>query len=95
MPSLTHYPYPLNPLPPPLLDNPTTPLPPDQHTTIILLSTIHKQTTDSFGNQSKPQIHDMRADRDGPYAVTSSFSIHNKTVNPLWSWTSVPSVPVT
>ncbi|GLI62695.1 hypothetical protein VaNZ11_005371 [Volvox africanus] len=54
---------------------------------------IHYIHSSSFGNQDKPIIGDMEVSRD-TWSVTAKFSIHNKPVNPLWSFTAVPSVPV-
>ncbi|KAG2424769.1 hypothetical protein HXX76_014193 [Chlamydomonas incerta] len=54
---------------------------------------IHYLHDGSFGNQDKPIINDMTVTRD-TWSVAANFSIHNKPVNPLWNFASVPAVPV-
>lgn len=55
---------------------------------------IHYLHADSFGNQNKPEIHDMQATSDA-YSVTATFRIHNKPVNAFWALFQVPEVHVT
>ncbi|KAF5827662.1 hypothetical protein DUNSADRAFT_275 [Dunaliella salina] len=59
----------------------------------IDMSHIHYVHSDSFGNQDKPEIRDMRVEQYSHH-ISGTFSIHNKPVNPLWNWTAVDSVPV-
>lgn len=40
--------------------------------------------------QEKPSIRQMEA-KNGPYAVSASFSLTNKPVNALWEWSKVSS----
>lgn len=39
-------------------------------------------------SQEKPSIRQMEA-KNGPYAVSASFSLTNKPVNALWEWSKV------
>jgi hypothetical protein len=55
---------------------------------------IHYLHSDTFGNQSKPEIRGMRVETDA-YGVTARFALHNKAVSPLWAWSVVPEVHVT
>lgn len=36
----------------------------------------------------------MKAENDA-YSVSATFSLHNKPMNALWSWTAVPQVQIT
>eukprot|EP00879_Flechtneria_rotunda_P001340 GHRR01001490.1.p1 GENE.GHRR01001490.1~~GHRR01001490.1.p1 ORF type:complete len:182 (+),score=48.78 GHRR01001490.1:390-935(+) len=55
---------------------------------------IHYLHADSFGNAEKPKVMDMASERD-TWETSCHFRIHNKPMNKMWEWTSVPSVPVT
>ncbi|KAF8066301.1 SAE2 [Scenedesmus sp. PABB004] len=59
----------------------------------IDMAHIHYLHGDSFGNADKPQVMGMATTRD-TFETACTFRIHNKPVNRLWEWTSVPSVPV-
>jgi phenylpropionate dioxygenase-like ring-hydroxylating dioxygenase large terminal subunit len=61
---------------------------------VFLYSHIHYVHSDSFGNQDKPEIKDMKVTTD-PFSVTATFSMHNKPASALWAWTQVPVVHVT
>ncbi len=54
---------------------------------------IHYLHDDTFGNSDKPEIRDMHVTTDA-WAVTANFKLHNKPVNALWEWSSVPQVEV-
>jgi len=53
-----------------------------------------QQHSDSFGNQDQPEIRGMHVKADA-YGATATFSLHNKPVNALWAWSSVPKVDIT
>lgn len=55
---------------------------------------IHYLHDDTFGNSDKPEIRDMQVTTDA-WSVTARFALHNKPVNALWEWSSVPEVHVT
>lgn len=59
----------------------------------IDMAHIHYLHGDSFGNQNNPVIHDMQVERD-TFHISAKFSIHNKPVSPIWSFTAVERVPV-
>jgi phenylpropionate dioxygenase-like ring-hydroxylating dioxygenase large terminal subunit len=60
----------------------------------IDMAHIHYLHADSFGNSEKPKVMEMKSTRD-TWETSCSFRIHNKPMNKMWEWTSVPSVPVT
>eukprot|EP00878_Enallax_costatus_P003488 GHUV01003701.1.p1 GENE.GHUV01003701.1~~GHUV01003701.1.p1 ORF type:complete len:521 (+),score=199.28 GHUV01003701.1:1499-3061(+) len=59
----------------------------------IDMAHIHYLHADSFGNAEKPKVMEMKSTRD-TWETTCNFRIHNKPMNKMWEWTSVPSVPV-
>lgn len=54
---------------------------------------IHYLHDDTFGNSEQPEIRDMHVHTDA-WGVTANFKLHNKPVNALWEWSSVPEVEV-
>jgi len=61
----------------------------------IDMAHIHFLHSDSFGNQDKPDIREMKETAHDAWGVVSEFKLTNKPVNPLWEFTSVPEVDVT
>jgi phenylpropionate dioxygenase-like ring-hydroxylating dioxygenase large terminal subunit len=60
----------------------------------IDMAHIHYLHSDSFGNKDAPSIREMEA-KNGPYAVSATFSLTNKPVNAMWEWSKVKEVQVT
>ena len=60
----------------------------------IDMAHIHYLHSDSFGNQSKPEIREMTCTTSA-HTVTAEFKLHNKPASALWEWTKVPEVTVT
>lgn len=61
----------------------------------IDMAHIHYLHNNSFGNQEKPDIRGVKETEADAWGVTSMFSLTNKPVNALWSFTAVPEVVVT
>ena len=54
----------------------------------IDMAHIHYLHSDSFGNDSMPQIRDMTCTSNA-YGVDAHFGLHNKPVNAMWEFSKV------